>query len=248
MKKNLLLLLVFIASMQWNSLFAQDETKEKPANEVQNFSLGADFVNQYVWRGLIYSPSPNVQPYLTYTNNKGNFSIGSWASTSLADYYAEIDWYTSYTMGPITVSLWDYFNMKQQAKNNYFEYNPDSTAHALEGIIEFNGPESFPIHLTWGTFFYGNDRDINGDNYYSSYFEVAYPFKWKANNLEVFAGITPWEGLYGSEFAMNNLGISNSRVININDKFSLPITGSVIVNPHLENIFFVLTIGLAAND
>jgi hypothetical protein len=114
--------------------------------------------------------------------------------------------------------------------------------------VSYSGPEKFPIELTWATFFYGNDVDLNGDNYYSSYFEASYPFKWKKNEIKVFAGITPWEGLYADKFAMNNLGITNSRNIKINENLSLPISGSIIFNPNKENIFFVLTIGLSAND
>ncbi len=248
MKKNLILLFVFITAIYWNSIVAQDDNKDKAAVETQNFSLGADFVSQYIWRGLQYSTSPNLQPYLSYTNDKGNFTIGSWASTSLADYYAEVDWYTSLNLGPLTVSLWDYFTMSQQENNNYFDYRKDSTAHAFEGTLSYSGPESFPIQLTWATFFYGYDYNSKGEQAYSSYFEAAYLFKWRANQIKVFAGITPWEGLYGTKFAMNNVGISNSRVININDKFSIPVTGSIIANPHQENIFFVLSIGLSAND
>jgi hypothetical protein len=248
MKKKLLLFILFIAALQLNNISAQDITADKPAGETQNFALGADFVNQYIWRGLPFSTSPNIQPYLSYTNDKGNFTVGSWASYSLADYYAEVDWFANYSIGAFTISLWDYFNMSQQQNNNYFDYLANSTSHAFEGTVAYGGPESFPIQLSWATFFYGNDVDLNGDNYYSSYFEVSYPFKWKKNEIKVFAGITPWEGLYADKFAMNNLGVTNSRTIKINENFSLPISGSIIFNPNQENIFFVLAIGLSAND
>jgi hypothetical protein len=97
-------------------------------------------------------------------------------------------------------------------------------------------------------FVYGADKNPEGDNYYSSYLELAYPFKWKSNNLTLFAGITPKEGLYASEFAMHNIGITHSREIKVNEIFSIPIKGSVVINPYLENIHFVLVVTLAAND
>jgi len=248
MKKNLLLVLAFIAAVQFNSLIAQEDTTNTSSEESQNFGVGADFVNQYIWRGLQFSTSPNVQPYLTYTNKKGNFTIGTWSSYSLADFYGEVDIFASLNLGPFTVSLWDYFTMSQQENNHYFDYRKNSTTHSLEGTLAYNGPESFPIQLTWATFFYGYDLDENAENYYSSYFEAAYLFKWRKNELKVFAGITPWEGLYGTEFAMNNVGISNARLIQINQNFSIPISAALSFNPHQENIFLVLTIGLSAND
>jgi len=247
MKKNLLLSVILIAGMQFSSI-AQDEPTKNDADNVQNFSLGADFVTQYVWRGLAYSQSPNIQPSLSYTNNKGNFTIGSWSSYSLADYYGEVDLFTSFDIGAFTISAWDYFTMTNQDKNYYFDYVKKTTNHAIEGSLAYNGPEKFPISLSWSTFLHGNDKDGNGEYYYSSYFEAGYLFKWKANNIKVFAGITPWEGLYADEFAMTNLGVTNTCYIKINENFNLPIYGSVIVNPYNESIYFVFSIGLYAND
>ncbi len=244
MRKKLLFI-VAIFFLLYSNVSAQ-ETADSTNN--QNFSLSVDIVTNYVWRGLVYSDAPNLQPYLAFTNNKGNFSAGAWGSYSLSDYYSEVDLFVSYTISNFTIAVWDYFGMSQTPNNRYFDYKNSSTNHAFEGMITFNGPESFPIQIIGSTFFYGNDKDAQGDNYYSTYFEALYPFSWKANNLSVFAGITPMEGLYATEFEMVNLGISNSRAININKKFAIPITGTVIVNPNLENIYFVLAINLSANN
>jgi hypothetical protein len=214
----------------------------------QNFTLSVDLVSNYVWRGLVFSDAPNVQPYLDFTTKNGIFTLGAFGSYSLSNYYSEVDLFASLNLGMFSFAIWDYFVMSDQPNNRFFDFKNESTGHALEGMVTFNGPESFPVMITAGMFFYGADKNPDGDNYYSSYIELAYPFKWKSNNLSVFAGITPKEGLYASEFAMHNIGITNEREIKINDKFSIPIKGSVIINPHLENIHFVLTITLAAND
>jgi len=229
-----------------NTILAQEA---KDSTKTQNFILSADLVTNYIWRGLIFSDAPNLQPNLAFTNDKGNFTLGAWASYSLSDYYSEIDVFASYTLGSFTVSVWDYFIMDQtQANNRYFDYDNNTTGHALEGLLTFVGPESFPLELTVSTFFYGADKDPNGDNYYSTYFEAGYHFKWKANNLKLFIGMTPQEGLYATDLAVCNIGIKNTREIKVNNKFSIPISGSVIVNPNLENIFFVLAITLSANQ
>jgi hypothetical protein len=244
MKKNFLMTLAFavIFSMAAKAQESDDE------NTGQNFTVSADLVTNYIWRGLAYSDAPNIQPTLAFTNNKGNFTLGAFGSYSLGDFYSEVNMFASFTAGPVTFEIWDYFTMGQMGNNRFFDYKKETTTHALEGIIMLNGPENFPIQFTAGTFFYGNDLNDEGKNYYSTYLELAYPFKWKNNNLRVFAGVTPMEGLYGSEFAMNNIGITNEREIRINDKFSIPVSGSLIINPHLENIYLVFTLSLSAND
>lgn len=233
----------------FNNYSSAQESKD--SSNTQNFTLSVDLVTNYIWRGLVYSDAPNLQPYLAFTNNKGNFSIGAWGSYSLSDFYSEVDLFASYSVGNFTVAVWDYFVMGQAAtigNNRYFDYKNETTGHALEGMLTFNGPESFPIQLIASTFFYGADKDVAGDNYYSTYFEASYPFKWKANNLKFFIGMSPSEGLYVDDFAVNNIGITNTREIRVNDRFSIPISGSIIINPNRENIYFVLAINLSAND
>lgn len=243
--KTRLFALLFILITSIPSFSQESENKDS----IQNFSLSADFVTNYIWRGLSYSDVPNIQPSISYTTNNGIFTLGAFGSYSLANYYSEVDLYASLSLGMFTFEVWDYFGMTDTLANNrFFDFKDESTGHALEAIVMFNGPESFPIQFTAGTFFYGNDKDFDGENYYSTYFELAYPFKWKRNNLTVFAGCTPKEGIYGSEFAFNNIGITNEREIRITDNFSIPIKGSIIINPHLENIYFNLAITLEAND
>ncbi len=220
---------------------AQDTTK-------MDLSLGADVVSHYVWRGLLYSASPNIQPYLGYTNNSGSLNVGVWSSYSLSDFYSEVDFYVGYTVGPVSVYVWDYFTMGEGARNGFFDYDKDSTMHAIEGTLLFSGFDEFPLQLTLATFFYGNDRDESGDNFYSTYIEAAYPLKWKDNELNLFMGVTPAEGLYGSEFTVCNLGLSHHRQVQITNNFALPVSGSLILNPHLENIYFVFTVNISPNN
>lgn len=242
---------IFITSVFLFALLLQMKSQENTTTEqkeMQNFSLSSDLVTNYIWRGLIFSNKPNLQPYLAFTNDKGNFSVGAWGSYSLVDYYSEADLFVSNTIGLFTFSIWDYFLMTEQANNKYLNFDKETTSHLVEAVISFNGPESFPIELVASTFVYGSDRNINGDNYYSTYFEAGYPFKWKANNLKLFIGMTPKEGLYAPDIAVVNIGVKNSRQIKITDKFSMPISGSIILNPNTENIFFVLAITFASND
>lgn len=237
--KNSLLLIV-IAIFMGVQVQSQDTTSN-------NFTVSADFVNNYVWRGQLFSSAPNVQPCLNFTSNSENLNIGAWGSYSLSDFYSEVDFYVDYTFGPITLAVWDYFTVQDISENKYFYYG-DTTMHALEVSAIFSGPDAFPISLTVGTFVLGNDKDENGDNYYSTYLEAAYPVKWGKNQLDFALGFTPNEGLYGSKPAVCNVSIGNSREIQITDRFSIPVSGRLIVNPHLQNIYLVLDINISSNN
>lgn len=76
----------------------------------QSFSLGADVVSRYVWRGTDFGESISIQPALTYTH--GGFSIGSWASYAADPSSAgvnEHDLWLSFAAGPISVGVTDYY-------------------------------------------------------------------------------------------------------------------------------------------
>jgi hypothetical protein len=67
------------------------------------------------------------------------------------------------------------------------------------------------------------------------YFELGYSFE--AVSLFVGAG----DGWHTSdaEFAVCNVGLAYSKEIEISDKFSLPVSGTLILNPDTEQFFVV---------
>lgn len=210
-------------------------------NGQSSFHAGADVVSSYVWRGLLYSPIPNVQPSLTYTSSSGNLSVGTWGSYGIGSYYSEVDFFASYTMGNLTLSFWDYYVMPDMYEHEFFNYKNDETGHAFEVSAVYAGPESFPIQLTWGTFVYGNDKNAEGKNLFSSYFELGYNFSIGETPMFVLAGITPWESFYAPKFSVVNVGLTASRALKITDTFELPLSGGLYFNPQARNAFLVFT-------
>jgi hypothetical protein len=219
-------------------VLAQTEADETP----EVFNLNVDVVSRYVWRGLQYSASPNVQPYLSFTF--GNFTIGSWASYGIAEKYAEVDLYASYSLGSFSFTVSDYFSEDEDnlKTNDYFDWRADSTTHSLEAAISWAGTEGFPLKATASVFFYGNDQSDESEPYYSSYFELGYPFKVGSFDIDVFAGATLNEGLYSDKANLVNLGFKTSRDLQITDKYALPLSASFVVNPSAQDVFFVVGI------
>lgn len=224
----------------YNASAQTEEEKESP------FSVGADVVSRYVWRGLDFGSSPSIQPNVEYS--KGGFAIGAWgAYTTNGNQTQEADLYLSYTFldDKFTIMATDYFFPVDGMDNCYFDYTDTTTSHVMEVSASFNGTESLPLSFLVAVNVYGADaKKANNDNAYSTYLELAYEFK----NLKVFGGfnlIAPdrdkgESGFYGDYMGFTNIGVSSGKEIKITDKFSLPLTVSLITNPMRENIFLVV--------
>jgi len=233
MKHRLIILLgVLMLSLP---VISQEEEKTS-----YSFDFGADLMSRYVWRGLLYSPAVNAQPWMVFT--KGNLSVGAWGSYALGNYYAEADFYISYAAGPVTISINNYYSEDETDMTavNYFNFKSGQTGHYFEGSLAYTLPENFPLTITAATFFYGADYDYVADkNYYATYLELAYPFKFSETDCNAFIGGTVNEGIYAAKAAIVNMGLKASKSIKISNEFELPVSASLVINPYAEDIFFV---------
>lgn len=246
--KTKIILLVFTAlvyfSLPSQVVSGADQSEDDSTSDLQ-YHFNADLVSRYIWRGIPQNLNPNIQPY-AWIDYK-NFSFGAWATYGISQPYAEVDLYLSYTAGLFIFTVNDYYNEDEEdlSLNDYFQYgetDSSDTPHILEGVITFNGTENIPLSVTAATFVYGCDKDTTGDNYYSTYLELAYGFNIGCNDLSVFAGGTVAEGYYADKAALVNVGLKASRDIPVSEKFSMPISMALILNPDAKDIFFVFGI------
>lgn len=239
MKRTLLSGIVLLL-LGYNLAIAQDENQ----NSKVSFSYNVDIVSRYLWRGLLYNANPNIQPIVSLS--AGSFTIGSWASYGISNNYAEVDLFLSYTAGSFSATLFDYYNEDETdlSAADYFHWNRKTTGHALEGTLAWAGTESFPLSISGAVFFYGNDRDGNLDQNYSSYLELGYPVNVGNYKLNFFLGGTLNEGLYHHEPNVVNVGFKTTKEIEFSDKFKLPVSATFVVNPAKEDVFFVVGITL----
>lgn len=215
-----------------------------PAAQVKSqdidVDLSADVVSSYVWRGA-KSAGASIQPSLTAS--AGAFSLGAWASTDIAGAGAkEVDFTAAYQAGGFKVAVTDYW-WDGEEKYRYFS-SPlgDNNGHYVEGTIGYTLPEAFPLSVSWNTFFLGKgNKKGDGDNSYSTFVELAYPFSVKGVDMGISAGFTPWESaVYGTDgFKFTSIALSATKSIKFSDSFSLPIFGNIICNPNQEDIHFV---------
>lgn len=229
-------------------------------------------MNRFIWRGMnLGGNTPSIQSYAGLTIS--NFELGVWSAYSVVGFTnQEFNLYAAYHMfnGAVSLMFTDYYSASDIIDYNYFDYKEETTGHLYEASLLFNGTENFPFTLSANLIFCGNDApNIIDDpqstdfNYqdgiqYSNYFEIAYIKEIKNVNCNPFLGFTlsnPQKaddntgyigeyGFYGTGPGVIHTGITLSKDIQLNEKFSLPLTTSVIANPQSEKVLFLLGISL----
>ena len=201
----------------------------------QQFNLGADVVSRYVWRGTDYGESASVQPVLSFA--AGGFEVGTWASYAMNPEGApanEHDIWASYTAGPVTLGITDYYFPNVSPDFFDFDGNGDGS-HSIEAFASVTGPASLPLSLFAG-YFAHNDPDG------SIYLNLSYPLSVDGIDLSVGVGASAVESaLYGTEgFGIVEINLAASKSIPLTDAFSLPLSVAYILNPYAEKSFLVL--------
>jgi len=226
MKVNKYFLSVLIITLFFNSSFAQDKAKV-------TVDFGADLASRYVWRGLEFSDSPAIQPYLEF--NYKNLTLGAWASYETGGQVVgqEFDIYASYALGDFSVSFTDYSFPVDGMTDNYFQMK----THIGEVMIGYDNTDKFPLTVTAGVNVYNDDEN-------SIYTEIGLPFSIKNVDLNLFAGAGNEQYTTDQDFKIINVGISASKELEVTPKFSMNTTASVIFNPDTSDAYFVFIVSL----
>lgn len=97
--------------------------------------LGADLVSRYVWRGADFGNSASVQPFLSF--GFAGLEAGAWASYPLSSAGAnENDLYISYAIGPVGITVSDYYFPGDTSIVKFGNYANDGN-HIIETSISF---------------------------------------------------------------------------------------------------------------
>ena len=207
-------------------------------------TIGADVVNQYIWRGQDLGHTA-FQPTLGISY-KG-LSLSAWGSVGLTDPddTKEFDLTLGYTIGGFNIGVTDYwFSEGLDPESRYFMYEAHRTNHLFEANVGYDfGWAS--IH--WFTNFAGNDGVTKkGKRAYSSYFEIAAPFKLATCDWTATAGAVPYyTTAYGTiGFAVTNLALRATKEIKVTESFSIPIFGEVAANPCSQKAYLVFGLTL----
>ena len=155
-------------------------------------TIGADVVSRYVWRGTDYGNAAAVQPSIETTI--GPVALGAWGSWSISPGPAdasgnECDLYASTTVGPVGLTLTDYFFPAYAGTDSLL--NLDIHVFELRA-----GADVEPDSLLAAA-------NVSGDDDNSTYLELTYG----AFSLGLGNGAYSTDG----EFAPVSIGVSASR-------------------------------------
>lgn len=219
---------------------AQEDVATPKEKKVE-FSVGADLVTSYIWRGQ-YMSSFAAQPCVEM--NAGNFTLGSWGSVGINDGDTkEFDFYASYQVKAFSFGLTDYFCTPSWNDHSYFADN----SHVLELNLGWDFAEvcdKFAMTVSANMNFLNDKsfRDGKEKEEMSTYIELGYPVESKIVNWDFSLGACVNKSdFYGvNKFGVINVGVKASKDIAITDKFSLPLFAQMVLNPRTEKAHFVV--------
>ena len=213
------------------------------AQEIET-TISGDIVSSYIWRGQDLG-NVSLQPTLGI-GYKG-FSLSAWGSVGLSEPAdtKEFDLTLGYTIGGLNIGITDYwFNSGLDPENRYFMYDAHGTNHVFEANI---GYDFGLASVQWFTNIAGNDGvNKDGKRAYSSYVEVAVPFKLATVDWSATVGAVPYAtDFYGTTgFAVTDVSLRADKEIKVTDSFSIPVFGQVTGNPCSQKAYLVFGITL----
>ena len=187
------------------------------------FTAGVDLYSSYVWRGSKFA-GPSVQPSVKFTT--GGLTAGVWGSYDFTG-YKETDPYISYS-SPIglSVGVTDYYY-----EGDITDFSDSTGSHALEVNLGYT-IKGLSLSGNYIVNEAGGAASMGGD----MYFQATYAF----SSFSAFVGAGNGWHTSDSKFNICNIGIQASKSIDLTEKFSIPVTGQIIVNPDKKQLFMVV--------
>jgi uncharacterized protein (TIGR02001 family) len=224
MKKTLLI----VASMLL--LFVSTSTVK-----AQEWSTSLDIYSSYLWRGAKFGNGVAFQPCIEY--GVGGFAIGAWGSVSTgSDEAAEADLYAGYGF-----DLGDKASLSFTVTDYFFPGSDwtEGESHSIEPMVSL-GVGAFTFTAAYMEGLGEDDPDIEGSNTISDvYLEAAL----EAGPVSIALGAGDGQYTDDGDFNLCNISLGTSKEIKITDSFTIPVSGSVMLNPSTGG--FYMAVGLS---
>ncbi len=216
--------LMLVGAVAVSMLFSGSVSAQSDSTDKVQVVTGVDLYSNYVWRGSIQSMGPNLQPSIKMV--AGGLTIGVWGSTSVVENFIEADPYVSYSF-PFGLSLGVTSYFYPSKGGSFFS----DSAHAPEINLGFT-KGAFSLSANYILTESSVPASAGGD----MYFQAGYTF----SKFSAFVGGGNGWHTSDGEFMICNVGIGSSKTIEITDKFSIPVTGQIVINPEKEQMFLVV--------
>ncbi len=201
-----------------------------PGAKAQEWSTGLDIYSSYIWRGAKFGSGPAFQPSVEFS--AGGFAIGAWGSVSAStDEAMEMDLYAGYTIelsesASLGLNLTDYYFGGDWTDGDYHFFEPMVSL----GLGDFSLTGAYMFYDGAGT------GDASGD----LYLEAGYAF----GSFDLTLGGGNGQYTDDGEFSVCNISVGTSKEIAVTETFTLPVSGTVILNPSTGGFFITVGISL----
>lgn len=217
-----------------------------------------ELVSSYNFRAIDYGNSPAIQPRVSAYYK--NFELSAWGSQAIISRakihpddtelvpFTEIDawlrYYINTPIGTFAPGIMDYYY--PYSKRKLFDYRglkdrESRGSHTLNVSMEYILSQKYPLKLTFDYCFHNDpQRPLYIEALYTFYKNnyVIEPYIGIAKGMG-YSGITNQYGIDKNQFAVCNLGINVTKIIEITDKFKLPITITLSMQPYTEIVWLV---------
>ena len=194
-------------------------------------SLGAEVVSKYVWRGFDQASGTSVQPSLGLAY-KG-ISLSAWGSTSVTDLEPkELDLTLAYSIGGFGIAVTDYWWSGESGKYGHYK-----ESHYFEGALSYNFGDKVPLTLSAAMMFAGADKNPDGDQNFSAYFNAAYDIACPSE-----VTLTPSKSyMYTGEkiSGFTDISLKAAKEVKVTDSFSIPIFVQFTVSPVMDKTYLI---------
>lgn len=206
------------------------------AQDKLEVSLGADVVSKYVWRGFDQGSGASIQPSLGLAY-KG-VSLSAWGSTSITSLEPkEFDITLGYNIGGFGISITDYWWAGESGKYGHYK-----NSHYFEGALSYHFGEKVPLTVSAAMMFAGADKNPEGDQNFSTYFNASYDIACPEDiTLTPSIGVSTKSYLYTGEkiSGITDISLKAAKEIKVTDSFSIPIFVQATVAPAMDKTYLV---------
>jgi hypothetical protein len=217
-----------------------------------------EFVSAYNFRAIDYGNSPAIQPKVSA--NYKNFEIAAWGSQALISRakirpndielvpFTEFDCWLRYyiytSIGTFSPTIMDYFYPYKG--KIFFDFSglkdhKTNGSHYTNVSMEYGLSQKYPLKLTIDYCFHNDpQRPLYVEALYSFYKNnyIIEPYIGIAKGMG-YGGTTDQYGIDKNQVGVCNLGINVTRIIEITDKFKMPITVTLSMQPYTEMTWLV---------
>lgn len=205
-----------------------------PTAKAQEWSTGLDIYSSYLWRGAKFGTGAAFQPSVEFS--AGGFAIGAWGSYSTgSEESSEADLYASYGF-----DLGEGASLSFGVTDYYFPGSslPDWTeaeSHSLEPMVSLGvGAFTFTAAYMEGL----GDDAINDIS--DVYLEAAF----SAGSVDITLGGGDGQYTDDGDFNICNIMVGTSKEVKLTDSFTLPVSGTVMLNPSTGGFHIAVGISL----